>query len=300
MKIGFIGAGRVGFTLGKYFCEHGVEVAGYCSRNIQSAQEAAGFTNSRVFDLPAELLEACDIFFLTVPDGMITKVYKELCQESIRGKILCHASGAVAADEAFPDIEAYGASGYSVHPFFAVSDRYNSYRELADVFFTLEGTASGLENMLKWLQGTGLKVQVIKSDSKALYHGAACIACNQVAALFAEAQEMLMQCGFPKETAMEALKSIFLGNARHIAEVGAVQALTGPVQRGDAVTLARHLAVLKNPKDKLLYILLSEKLMDIAMQGKPDYPRKNMEEFLTANYQKLLLEESDNLMLDKS
>ena len=48
MKIGFIGAGRVGFTLGKYFCEHGVEVAGYYSRNIQSAQEAAEFTNSQV------------------------------------------------------------------------------------------------------------------------------------------------------------------------------------------------------------------------------------------------------------
>ena len=66
MKIGFIGAGRVGFTLGKYFCEHGVEVAGYYSRNIQSAQEAAEFTHSRVYDVPAKLLEACDILFLTM------------------------------------------------------------------------------------------------------------------------------------------------------------------------------------------------------------------------------------------
>ena len=134
MKIGFIGAGRVGFTLGKYFCEHGVEVAGYYSRNIQSAKEAAEFTHSRVYDVPAKLLEACDILFLTVPDGIIPQIYRELCQESIRGKILCHASGAAAAGETFPDIEARGACGYSVHPLFAVSDKYHSYRELTDVF----------------------------------------------------------------------------------------------------------------------------------------------------------------------
>ena len=78
MKIGFIGAGRVGFTLGKYFCEHGVEVAGYYSRNIQSAKEAAEFTHSRVYDVPAKLLEACDILFLTVPDGIIPQIYREI------------------------------------------------------------------------------------------------------------------------------------------------------------------------------------------------------------------------------
>ena len=44
MRIGFIGAGKVGFTLGKYFREHGIEVTGYYSRSIQSASEAAEFT----------------------------------------------------------------------------------------------------------------------------------------------------------------------------------------------------------------------------------------------------------------
>ena len=288
MKIGFIGAGRVGFTLGKYFCEHGVEVAGYYSRNIQSAQEAAEFTNSIYYASPTQLLEKCDILFLTVPDGMILKVYKELCQKSIRGKILCHASGAMTAGEAFPDIEAQGACGYSVHPLFAVSDKYYSYRELTDVFFTLEGTVSRLDYMLIWLKDAGIKVQKIDSQYKPVYHAAASIVSNQVAALFAEAQAMLMTCGFQPETAMEALKKIFLGNAHHIAEVGPVQALTGPVQRGDAATVAKHIAVLDNPKDKLLYILLSERLVEIAAAGKEDYPEQAMKELLQEKYTKVL------------
>ena len=49
MKIGFIGAGKVGFTLGKYFRMHGVEVTGYYSRSIQSAKEAADFTRAQAF-----------------------------------------------------------------------------------------------------------------------------------------------------------------------------------------------------------------------------------------------------------
>jgi predicted dinucleotide-binding enzyme len=47
MKIGFIGAGKVGFSLGKYFCEHGLDVIGYFSRNPQSALQAAEFTGTR-------------------------------------------------------------------------------------------------------------------------------------------------------------------------------------------------------------------------------------------------------------
>ena len=41
MQIGFIGAGKVGVSLGKYFKEKGREVAGYYSLTEKSAQWAA-------------------------------------------------------------------------------------------------------------------------------------------------------------------------------------------------------------------------------------------------------------------
>lgn len=296
MKIGFVGAGRVGFTLGKYFSEHDVEVAGYYSRNIQSAKEAASFTGSEVYASLGQMLESCDMLFLTVPDGAIPQIYSELCQKSIRGKIICHASGAMTAGEAFPDIEVRGASGYAVHPFFAVSDKYHSYRELADVFFTLEGTETGLSGMLKWLKKTGLRVQVIQASCKPKYHAAASIVCNQVAALFQEAQDMLMECGFEAETAMAALKNIFLGNANHIAQVGPVKALTGPVQRCDTTTVAKHLDVLADSHDRLLYILLSERLAKIAKKGKPDYDEQAMHSFLDGYYAQIIAEEYEKLV----
>ena len=36
MQIGFIGAGKVGFSLGRYFAENGLTVSGYYSRDSQS------------------------------------------------------------------------------------------------------------------------------------------------------------------------------------------------------------------------------------------------------------------------
>lgn len=71
MKIGFFGAGKVGFTLGKYFRMHGVEVIGYYSHSIQSAKEAAEFTQSQTFIDIEELLAASDVLFFTLPDGVI-------------------------------------------------------------------------------------------------------------------------------------------------------------------------------------------------------------------------------------
>ena len=43
--IGFIGAGRVGFTLGRYFVENGLNVSGYYSRTYEHAVSASQFTD---------------------------------------------------------------------------------------------------------------------------------------------------------------------------------------------------------------------------------------------------------------
>ena len=77
MKIGFIGAGKVGFSLGRYFAENGIFITGYYSKELQSATEAARFTKSRTYDNMAELVGDSDVIFLTVPDSAIKEVYDQ-------------------------------------------------------------------------------------------------------------------------------------------------------------------------------------------------------------------------------
>ena len=86
MKIGFIGAGKVGFSLGKYFAGNGLEISGYFSRSESSAREAAAFTGTDFFMSAKKLILVSDAVFLTVPDDEIKNTYLSLPIEQLRGK----------------------------------------------------------------------------------------------------------------------------------------------------------------------------------------------------------------------
>lgn len=283
MRIGFIGAGKVGFTLGKYFSVHGEGVAGYYSRSISSAAEAAQFTKTKAFPSMEELADVCDVLFLTVPDSGITAIYNQLSHDPslIKGKMICHCSGAMTAEDAFPGIREKGALGYSVHPLFAVSDKFHAYEELTDVFFALEGDEERLEEMRQMLAGMGLHVQIIDPAGKIRYHCAASIASNLVVALMQESVNLLVSCGFSGQNALKALAPLAEGNMHHIVTDGPVRSLTGPVERGDAGTVRKHINCLQTEEEREIYCLLSERLADIAQRKHPersyDEVRKAME-----------------------
>ena len=286
MKTGFIGAGKVGFTLGKFFSSKendSIKVTGYYSRNTQSAEEAAQFTESRAFDDMGALIEASDVLFLTVPDGSITEVYDEVRQYPIQGKYICHCSGSLSSKEAFPGIDQTGAYEYSVHPLFAVSDKYEAYKELQDVFFAVEGNEEHLPEIKGMLGSVGIDLQVIRAEDKTLYHAAAVTASNLAVALLAESIDMLCQCGFSEEDARRALTPLVTGNVHHVLEKGPAAALTGPVERGDEKTIAKHLAVL-NDSQRELYRVLSSRLIPIAESKHPDRLYQNIERLLSEDY----------------
>lgn len=93
MKFGFIGAGKVGFSLGKYLADNEMEVVGYYSEFKEDALEASKFTKSSVNKNIEDLVRDSDVLFLTVPDGAIEKVWNQVKKTGISGKVVCHCSG---------------------------------------------------------------------------------------------------------------------------------------------------------------------------------------------------------------
>ena len=269
MNIGFIGAGKVGFTLGKYLTIRGMEVSGYLSRTQAHAQQAAAFTQSAWFDDLSEILAASDVLFLTVPDDHITACYQALPRDAIKRKFICHCSGALSAQDAFPGIQETGAYGYAVHPLFAVNDPDRSYLELADVFFCLEGHPAHLDQMAKLFTDCGNPVQILSARSKVRYHAAAATASNLVVALVDESIDLLVGCGFSRQGALKALRPLLLGNMEHLVQDGPTASLTGPVERGDAATVKKHLGAMPTAQDRELYRLLSQRLVRLAEQKNP-------------------------------
>lgn len=266
MKIGFIGAGKVGFSLGKYFISNGISVTGYYSRSPKSAKSAAEFTNSRMYSSLTDILKDSDTLFLTVPDDVIGTVWEHIKNLDVRNKKICHCSGSISS-AAFFDAENKGAFAYSIHPLCAVSDKYNSWRDLKNTVFTLEGSEQYLTKMRNLFVGFGNETVIINTKDKALYHAGAVLASNLVIALLSMSEDVLKQCGFSAESARKALLPLFKVNAENIVQNGPEKALTGPVERNDVQTVRHHLESLgKDLTKREVYRLLSLELTKIAQE----------------------------------
>lgn len=278
MKIGFIGAGKVGFSLGKYFTCNGLTVSGYYSRTKSNAIEAAEFTHSRAYEQLSDLVKDSDALFLTVSDGAISQVWDQLKELQIDGKIVCHCSGALSS-KIFSGITDGKIYGYSVHPLFAVSSKYDSYKELSKCYFTIEGATEYLRQMKAIFTGMGNPVVVIDTEQKVKYHAAAAVSSNLVVGLIAMSEQMLVECGFTPADAHGALVPIVQGNVEHVVLEGAVEALTGPIERNDVETVKKHLACLTG-NEKEVYQAVSREVLQVAKKRHVDVDYRGMEEQL--------------------
>ncbi|MCD8018773.1 MAG: DUF2520 domain-containing protein [Clostridiales bacterium] len=282
MNAGIIGAGKVGCSLGKYFVYHGLSLSGFFDVDPESARTAADFVGADSEEKLEELVKKSDVLFLTVPDGLITNVWNQIKDLPVEGKFICHCSGALSAEEAFPDIKDRGAFGYSVHPLFAVSDRFHSYKELEHAYFTIEGDEQHLDDVRTMFMSFGNPVRLIQAKDKVKYHCAAAICSNQVIALIQESLDLMADCGFDEESALAALKPLISGNVNKVLESGTVASLTGPVERCDVKTVQKHLDCL-NEEDQMLYRLLSKRLTAIGKRKNPSRDYGSLEKMLKAN-----------------
>lgn len=278
MKFGFIGAGKVGFSLGKYFADNGQNVVGYYSEFKEDAIEASRFTGSNYYDDMEQLVKDSDVLFLTVPDGVIKSVWEQLKQYHISGKFVCHCSGALSS-EVFSDISKYECFGFSIHPLFAVSDKYNSYKELSHSYFTIEGAPEKIDEMKSLFEHFGNSVCTVSKENKVKYHVAAAVASNLVVGVIHLAETLMQECGFNEASARGALAPIIRGNIENVLSQGSMSALTGPIERNDVSTVQKHLSVLSEP-DLEVYKAVSKKLIEIAINKYPDRDYREMEDIL--------------------
>ena len=152
-----------------------------------------------------------------------------------------------------------------MHPLYAVSSRFECWRELGHAWFSLEGDDEAACLLEAILDRLGNKHARIDAADKVRYHAAAVMASNLVVGLYHEAAAQLASCGLSQDDAEAALASLFLGNAEHIAHNGCAAALTGPAARGDTRTIEAHLSCLSGD-DRQIYQLLTNVLYRIAAQ----------------------------------
>ncbi|WP_165056626.1 MULTISPECIES: Rossmann-like and DUF2520 domain-containing protein [unclassified Adlercreutzia] len=276
MNVGFIGAGKVGGALGRYFVAHDIPVTGYYDVCPPAAQRAAQHTATATFPDAASLAASSDTILLTVPDSVITPAWhtlRDACAEAgaLEGKVICHCSGCMPA-RAIDDAASCGAHAASAHPLLAVSDPLMNLGVLEGAHITLEGDATAVDALRGLLASLPNPLHAINEGDKVRYHAAAVLASNLVLAPLAAAERLMASCGFDEHDAREALEPLVRGNVDAFCSRGAVGALTGPVERNDATTVEGHLRALDahDPATARLYRVLTAALVGIAQAKHPD------------------------------
>lgn len=269
MRIGIIGAGKVGTTLGKYLSIHGKNVTGFYSRTHESADEAATFAETETYSSLCKLVEESDVIFITTPDGVIPQVWGELLHQDISNRIICHFSGSLSS-HAFSGREEAGASGISMHPMYAFSDKFHSYEQFHTAYLTLEGDPEAVAVMKPMWEAIGHHVLTLKAEDKIKYHAAAAMASNEMLGLMQASLDILSECGFSEKDSMALLTPLVQGNIASMLEKGCVNALTGPVERGDTQTVRKHLQALEGSKAGKIYQSLGSTMVELAKRRNPD------------------------------
>ncbi|HDJ27978.1 MAG TPA: DUF2520 domain-containing protein [Proteobacteria bacterium] len=147
-----------------------------------------------------------------------------------------------------------------------MADPAAALRVLPGSYFCFEGDEAAYPlagRLVAALEGRMLR---IAATDKPLYHAAAVVASNFFIALESLAISMLEQVGIGEEDAREMLLPLIRGSLENLALKGPVDALTGPIVRGDHQTIAGHLQVLeqKMPIQVEMYKFLARLNVELA------------------------------------
>jgi len=242
-RVGVIGAGRVGAVLAAALRAAGHEIVAVAGESDASRRRAAELLPGVPVEKPTAVARAADLLILTVPDDMLSNVANMLSASgAIRpGQVVLHTSGRHGL-EVLADAAGVGARVIAMHPAMTFTGTAVDLPRLHGcVFGVTAGPAerSVADQLVTDLGGAPMWVP---EERRALYHAALAHGANHLVTLVAQAREMLAAVAADDPTydpadTLRPLLTAALDNALRDGDA----ALTGPMVRGDAGTVAAHL-----------------------------------------------------------
>jgi predicted short-subunit dehydrogenase-like oxidoreductase (DUF2520 family) len=166
----------------------------------------------------------CDVVLLCVPDAEIATAAHAISP----GKLVGHTSGATSLAPLAPH------EAFSLHPLLSVA---RSGTQFSGAGCAVSGTTERARQMATELAtSVGMRPFAVAEADRPLYHAAASMASNYLVTLESAAEQLAAMAGVDREHLVPLVRSA----VEQWAAVGARDALTGPVARGDADTVARQ------------------------------------------------------------
>jgi predicted short-subunit dehydrogenase-like oxidoreductase (DUF2520 family) len=236
--VALVGPGRAGRAVVAALIARGWTAVAVAGRTPEAASTRRA---AELLRAPAvEAVDAgrdADLVIVATPDSVIAEAAFSLAPSLRPGALVVHLSGACPLDEldklrqARPDVD-LGA----LHPLQSLPSAELGATRLAGSWCAVEGP-DAVERLAVSL---GMRPFRVAPGARVEYHAAATIASNHLVAVLGQAARVARAAGVP----VEALWPLVRASVDNVEAVGAEDALTGPVARGDADTVARHLVAL--------------------------------------------------------
>ncbi len=266
-SIGIVGSGAMARALGRLLHERGWPVVAVAGRSRARTAEAAAFIGSGTAVEIEALPALTDRILIAVTDDAVSQVATVLAAAGLSSGLALHTSGA-HGPEALQPLRAAGVACGVLHPLQTVPRPELGARSLPGATYGIAGDAPALtwaRALVEALEGQPLRVA---DNGFAAYHAAAVMGGNAIVAVLDVAVALMAGAGVAPDDARRALAPLARATLENVLAVGPVDALTGPVSRGDAGTVSAHLRATASltASEAALYRAASHHLLELAVR----------------------------------
>src|SRR3954468_9456116 len=273
LSVGVVGTGRVGSVLGAALAQAGHRVVAVSGVSDASRRRAATLLPDVPVVSPTEVLEAAELVLLTVPDDVLPELVAGIAASGAAraGALVVHTSGRYGVAVLDP-LTRLAALPLALHPAMTFPGRQEDLARLTGACFGITAPEPLRPIAEALVVEMGADPQWVDEEARPLYHAALAGGANHLATLVNESVDLLRRCGVAEpERLLAPLLGASLDNALRSGDA----ALTGPVARGDAGTVAAHISVLRevSPDTAAAYIAMARLTADRALAAgllKPD------------------------------
>nr|WP_324650032.1 pantoate--beta-alanine ligase [Georgenia sp. H159] len=242
LGVGVVGAGRVGAVIGSALRAAGHSVVGASAVSEDSRDRIdALLPGVPVLEIPA-VVERSELVLLTVPDDALAGLVQGLAETGAwqAGQIVVHTAGRYGTDVLAPAQRA-GAIPIALHPAMTFTGTSIDLSRLVGCPFAVTAPAPVLPIGQALVVEIGGEPVALPESARQLYHAALAHGANHLVTLVTQAMRVLRRAGVEEPgTYLAPLLTAALDGTLRDGEL----ALTGPVLRGDAGTVAAHMATL--------------------------------------------------------
>jgi predicted short-subunit dehydrogenase-like oxidoreductase (DUF2520 family) len=256
LVVGVVGAGRVGAVLGAALDAAGHRIVAAAAVSAASRERAARLLpHAEIMPADEVARAATDLLLLAVPDDALAGVIGGLkATNALRnGQLIAHTSGAHGL------AILQGLDGLALHPAMTFTGSDADLERLPGIAWGITTRDRAFATRL--VADLGGVPEWIAEDARPLYHAALAHGANHLVTLVNEAADLLRAAGVDRpERVLSPLLHAALDNALRLGDA----ALTGPVSRGDAGTVGKHLD--RMPADAVpAYLALARRTADRAI-----------------------------------